>query len=75
MSSFHTIFVFTPIVYITGNFRGIAKDNDTQNLMEILRFPGKGLPLLTFLFTIPLQFYISFFSRGLYYFIYLAICE
>ena len=75
MSSFHTIFVFTTIVYITGNFRGIAKDNDTQNLMEILRFPGKGLPLLTFLFTIPLQFYISFFSRGLYYFIYLAICE
>ena len=49
MSSFHTISVFTPIVYITGNFRGIANDNDTQNLMEIIRFPGKHLLLLSFL--------------------------
>ena len=60
MSSFHTIFVFTPIVYITGNFRGIANDNHTQNLMEIIRFPGKNLSLLSFLFTIPLLFYIYF---------------
>ena len=60
MSSFHTIFVFTPIAYITGNFRGIANDNDTQNLMEIIRFPGKNLSLLSFLFTIPLLFYVFF---------------
>ena len=58
MSSFHTIFVFTPIVYITGNFRGIANDNDTQNLMEIIRFPGKNRWLLSILFTIPSLFYI-----------------
>ena len=61
MSSFHTIFVFTPIVYITGNFRGIANDNDTQNLMEIIRFPGENLLLLSFLFAISLLFYIKFY--------------
>ena len=64
MSSFHTIFVFTPIVYITGNFHGIANDNDTQNLMEIIRFPGHGINLLflSLLFIIPLLFYICFFG-------------
>ena len=72
MSSFHTIFVFTPIVYITGNFRGIANDNDTQNLMEIIRFPGKNVLLLSFLFTIALLFYIKFYGR-LRYVIFLTI--
>ena len=66
MSSFHTIFVFTPIVYITGNFRGIANDNDTKNLMEIIRFPGENLLLLSFLFVISLLFYIKFY-RSLYH--------
>ena len=78
MSSFHTIFVFTPIVYITGNFRGIANDNDTQNLMEIITFPGKNLSLLSFLFAIPLLYYgcgVLQLLRGLYYLIYFASCE
>ena len=74
MSSFHTIFVFTPIVYLTGNFQGIANDNDTQNLMEIMRFPGKDVPLLTFFFVMPTTFYFGFVLYGLCYFIYLAIC-
>ena len=74
MSSFHTIFVFTPIVYLTENFRGIANDNDTQNLMEIVRFPGKDVPLLTFFFVMPATFYFGFVLYGLCYFIYLAIC-
>ena len=56
MSSCYTIFVFTPIVYITGNFRGIANDNDTQNLMEIIRFPGKNLSLRFLLSIIPLLY-------------------
>ena len=68
MSSFHTIFVFTPIVYITGNFRGIANDNDTQNLMEIIRFPGKNLLLLSILYTITLLFYFRFYGIQLYVF-------
>ena len=78
MSSFHAIFVFTPIVYITGNFRGIANDNDTQNLMEIITFPGKNLSLLSFLFAIPLLYYgcgVLQLLRGLYYLIYFASCE
>ena len=63
MSSCYTIFVFTPIVYITGNFRGIANDNDTQNLMEIIRFPGKNLSLLSLLYIIPLLYlYLLFFT-------------
>ena len=74
MSSFHTIFVFTPIVYLTENFQGIANDNDTQNLMEIMRFPGKDVPLLTFFFVMPTTFYFGFVLYGLCYFIYLAIC-
>ena len=68
MSSFHTIFVFTPIVYITGNFQGIANDNDTQNLMEIIRFPGKNLPLLSSLYAITLLFYFRLYGIELYVF-------
>ena len=68
MSSFHTIFVFTPIVYITGNFRGIANDNDTQNLMEIIRFPGKNLLRLSILYAITLLYYIKFYGSRLYVF-------
>ena len=56
MSSCYTIFVFTPIVYITGNFRGIANDNNTQNLMEIIRFPGKNLSLRFLVSVIPLLY-------------------
>ena len=62
MSSFHTIFLFTPIMHITRNFRGIAYDNDTQNLMEIIRWPGKEtLPLMYALFSVPLLFYIIYY--------------
>ena len=75
MSSFHTIFVFAPITFITGNFQGIANDNDTQNLMEIIRFPGKSLPLLSFLFAIPFFFYIIYYSCSLCYVIPLAIIK
>ena len=75
MSSFHTIFVFAPIAFITGNFQGIANDNDTQNLMEIIRFPGKSLPLLSFLFAIPFFFYIIYYSWSLCYVIRLTIIK
>ena len=61
MSSFHTIFLFTPIIHITRNFRGIAYDNDTQNLMEIIRLPGKDLPLMYALFSVPLLSYIIYY--------------
>lgn len=73
MSCFHTIFLFTPIVYTTGNFQVIVNDNDTQRIMEIIRVPGKDLSVISCLFSIPLQFYTILYGGSLCYVISLTI--
>ena len=73
MSCFHTIFVFTPIVYTTRNFRVIVNGNDTQLIMEIIRGPGKDLWVISFFFSIPLLFYTIFYGGSLCYVIFLTI--
>ncbi len=61
LSCFHTIFLFTPIVFATENFSGIAHDKDTQNLMEIIRYFGQDKLTICLLFLVPTCFY------GIYY--------